>query len=99
MRPFIGPLMLYQQAIYDLDKIVAQTQMSSTYHEHAECTVDEQSQGYAVGYGLPPVETRFQKGQSGNPGGRRRGTRTLAALLGEALARRSGFPNSDGSWM
>jgi hypothetical protein len=91
--------MLYQQAIYDLDKVVAQTQMSSTYREHMGCAVDEQSQGYAVGYGQPPVETRFQKGQSGNPGGRRRGTRTLAALLGEALSRRSGFPNSDGSWM
>jgi hypothetical protein len=25
---------------------------------------------YAVGYGKPPVETRFQKGQSGNPSGR-----------------------------
>ena len=27
---------------------------------------------YAVGYGKPPVQTRFQKGQSGNPGGRRK---------------------------
>ena len=25
---------------------------------------------YPVGYGLPPRHTRFQKGQSGNPGGR-----------------------------
>ena len=29
--------------------------------------------GYDVGYGRPPWRTRFQKGQSGNPGGRRRG--------------------------
>ncbi len=59
----------------------------------------EQSRDYTVGYGKPPVENRFQKGQSGNPGGRRRGTKTLAALLGEALSRRSGYPNPDGSWM
>jgi hypothetical protein len=29
--------------------------------------------GYDVGYGRPPWRTRFQKGQSGNPGGRKRG--------------------------
>jgi ribosomal protein L16/L10AE len=26
--------------------------------------------GYEVGYGKPPVHTRFQKGKSGNPSGR-----------------------------
>ena len=30
---------------------------------------DSQS-GYQVGPGRPPLHTRFQKGQSGNPGGR-----------------------------
>ena len=25
---------------------------------------------YAIGYGKPPLHTRFAKGQSGNPGGR-----------------------------
>jgi hypothetical protein len=59
----------------------------------------EQSRDYAVGYGKPPMENRFQKGQSGNPGGRPRRTKTLVALLGEALSRRSGFPKPDGSWM
>jgi hypothetical protein len=29
--------------------------------------------GYDVGYGRPPRHTRFHKGQSGNPGGRKRG--------------------------
>ena len=61
--------------------------------------MDNESKDYAVGYGKPPVETQFRKGQSGNPGGRRRGTESLAMLLGEALSRRSGFPNPDGSWM
>jgi hypothetical protein len=28
---------------------------------------------YAIGYGKPPVHTRFRKGRSGNPGGRPRG--------------------------
>jgi hypothetical protein len=61
--------------------------------------MDEQQQDYAVGFGKPPTASRFQKGQSGNPGGRPRRTKTLAALLGDALSRRSGFPKADGSWM
>ena len=38
-----------------------------------------------VGYGKPPLASRFQKGKSGNPGGRPRGDRTLAAELEKAL--------------
>jgi hypothetical protein len=42
-----------------------------------------------IGYGMPPVETRFRKGQSGNPGGRPGPRRALEkrfqAALGEAL--------------
>ena len=40
---------------------------------------------YRVGYGKPPLETRFQQGQSGNPRGRPRGAKNLATLLEEAL--------------
>src|SRR5579859_5668257 len=36
---------------------------------------------YDVGYGKPPHHTRFQKGQSGNPGGRPRGTGTRVKQL------------------
>jgi hypothetical protein len=32
--------------------------------------------GYEVGYGKPPEETRFKKGQSGNPKGRPKGAKT-----------------------
>jgi len=61
--------------------------------------MDDQSKDYAVGYGRPPAETQFQKGHSGNPGGRPRGTKKLVTLFGEVLSQRSGLPNPDGSWM
>jgi len=34
---------------------------------------DRARRDYAIGYGKPPVHTRFRKGRSGNPGGRPRG--------------------------
>jgi len=40
---------------------------------------------YEVGYGRPPVATRFRPGQSGNPGGRPRRRKGSAMLLREAL--------------
>jgi hypothetical protein len=40
---------------------------------------------YRVGYGRPPLETRFKRGQSGNPKGRPPGAKNLASLLNEAL--------------
>ena len=43
--------------------------------------------GYEVGYGKPPVHTRFRKGQSGNPAGRPRRRTDLASLLTKALDR------------
>jgi hypothetical protein len=42
---------------------------------------------YKIGYGKPPVDKRFRKGQSGNPGGRPRGMtagRAAALTLKEA---------------
>jgi hypothetical protein len=41
----------------------------------------------AVGYCRPPMETRFQKGKSGNPTGRRKGRRNVNSEL-EEIARR-----------
>jgi len=38
---------------------------------------------YQVGPGRPPLHTRFKKGRSGNPGGRR--SKSLPALLAAAL--------------
>ena len=39
-----------------------------------------------VGYGKPPSGTQFKKGQSGNPTGRRRGSKNLMTHLSETLA-------------
>jgi hypothetical protein len=38
---------------------------------------------YEVGYGKPPAATRFQKGQSGNPKGRPRGSRNRLPAMDE----------------
>ena len=40
---------------------------------------------YEVGYGKPPRNTQFKKGQSGNPRGRPSGSKNLATLVNEAL--------------
>src|SRR5258705_13771639 len=40
---------------------------------------------YEVGYGKPPLHTRFKRGQSGNPRGRPPGAKNLSTLLNEAL--------------
>jgi hypothetical protein len=41
---------------------------------------------YGVGYGKPPLHTRFRKGQSGNPKGRSKGTRNFATIFMTAMS-------------
>ena len=38
-----------------------------------------------VGYGKPPEATRFKKGQSGNPKGRRKGSLNVATVFAQTL--------------
>jgi Family of unknown function (DUF5681) len=40
---------------------------------------------YKVGYGQPPVEHQFKKGQSGNPNGRRKGSVSAVSHVAKAL--------------
>ena len=44
-----------------------------------------EAEGYEVGFGKPPVHTRFQPGQLGNPAGRPKGARNLASVLEQEL--------------
>jgi hypothetical protein len=46
------------------------------------------STDYKVGYGHPPKATQFAKGQSGNPKGRRKGSKTVGAVLQDILRQR-----------
>ena len=46
---------------------------------------DDDKPDYKVGYKKPPLHSRFQKGQSGNPRGRPRGSKNFSTLLTEAL--------------
>jgi Family of unknown function (DUF5681) len=43
---------------------------------------------YDVGYGRPPKATQFRPGQSGNPKGRPKGSRSLAATLKKVTERK-----------
>jgi len=42
---------------------------------------------YEVGYGRPPIHSRFKKGQSGNPAGRTKEPTTFLATLNKALSK------------
>jgi hypothetical protein len=44
-----------------------------------------EDRGYEVGYGKPPKHSRFKPGQSGNPKGRKPGSRNVMTLLEETL--------------
>ena len=43
---------------------------------------------YEIGYGRPPVHSRFKPGQSGNPKGRPKGHRNVRTVVEEALNKR-----------
>ena len=51
--------------------------------DEAKAAADER-----VGYGRPPLATRFRPGQSGNPRGRPKGARNLSTVIASALSER-----------
>ncbi len=61
---------------------------------------DRDDEDYEVGYGKPPKHSRFPPGQSGNPKGRRKGSRGLKSDLEAELNAVHTITNSkDGSKM
>ena len=46
---------------------------------------EQDADGYRVGYGKPPKNSQFKKGQSGNSRGRRRGSKNSGTLLTNEL--------------
>jgi hypothetical protein len=40
---------------------------------------------YLIGYGKPPLQSRFKAGRSGNAGGRPKGSKNLKTLVKEAM--------------
>jgi hypothetical protein len=50
--------------------------------------VENKTKDYEVGYRKPPQRSRFKKGQSGNPKGRPRGSRSSSTILREILSER-----------
>ena len=45
----------------------------------------DKKSNYQVGYAKPPRKTRFEKGRSGNPAGRMKGSKNVSKLLLQAL--------------
>ncbi|WP_052223576.1 DUF5681 domain-containing protein [Novosphingobium malaysiense] len=52
---------------------------------------------YEVGYGKPPVRTRFKPGQSGNPRGRPKGAKSLNTIVRETLGGKLAVRTSEGT--
>lgn len=57
--------------------------------KHAKKSPQDLRQGtYDVGYGKPPTHTRWSKGMSGNPSGKRKRPKSAVECLGDALSRK-----------
>lgn len=55
------------------------------------------SERYEIGYKKPPKSTQFQPGQSGNPNGRKKGTKGMKTLARETLTAKVTVRTTDGT--
>jgi hypothetical protein len=46
------------------------------------------SKKYEVGYGRPPKSSQWKRGESGNPGGKKKGAKNGATILNEIMQRK-----------
>ena len=64
------------------------------HEDEQDADVGGSEANYAVGYKRPPRHTQFQAGVSGNPSGRRKGSRNIRSIfekiLGEEITLRDG---------
>jgi hypothetical protein len=75
----------------DYSKIVARERTRAVPKAPSEAPPESGSpavEDYQVGYGRPPIATRFQPGKSGNPSGRPRGSKNLSTIVEELLDER-----------
>ena len=68
--------------------------MTALDHEYSADEDAQAGTAYTVGYKRPPQHTRFQPGVSGNPSGRRKGSKNIRSIfekiLGEEISLREG---------
>ena len=55
-----------------------------------------ENHGTGVGYGRPPLQSRFKPGESGNPGGRRKGALSFKSDLLNELSETIAVPEAGG---
>lgn len=69
------------------DERQVQSSWGGDTYPSAENAAGKSKGAYEVGFGKPPVSTRFKVGQSGNPKGRGKGNLNAATLIEEELSK------------
>jgi hypothetical protein len=57
----------------------------TTPQSSAELNLESEPRSFAVGYGRPPLHSRFKPGQSGNPKGRAKQSRNMRTIVQQVL--------------